>query len=498
MLLTYVVIGAVTIFLVKYLVKYLKFRRAYFKLPSRPNYRYTTGTLHQYPGHNEDGLAFDYSNTEKYIYFHVVWLGPLVPAIFAFHPDVIRPVLKSSAPKSRNSYFSTSYDMGVRWLGEGLLIANGAKWARSRRLLTPAFHFDILRQYVDIYNQCGDLLIARMKETAKSNQSFDLYPLINLDALDIILRCAFSYKSNCQVTNAASDYSTVIGQLQTLWAERAINPFYLNEFIYSLTSKGRKFYQLCDTAHKVAEEIINKRKKELENDSTPVQQHKVKDFLDTLLTARDEEGAGLSLLEIRNEVDTFLFEGHDTTASGMTWTLYSLAQHPENQERVYQEIMDVLQGREQLEWSDLPKLEFTTMCIKEGLRLHAPVPFIERTITEDCNVHGHIIPAGSRVCIQIYALHHNPHVWEDPHEYRPERFHPDDQKKMDPFQFVPFSAGSRNCIGQNFAMNEMKVTICKVIQNFKLSLDPSQTARRMPIVTMKPEKGAFVYATIRE
>ncbi|KAH9496501.1 hypothetical protein Btru_043196 [Bulinus truncatus] len=366
--------------------------------------------------------------------------------------------------------------MAVQWLGEGLLIANGAKWSRSRRLLTPAFHFDILKQYLDIYNQCGDLLMGRIKEKSKSNKPIDLYPLINLDALDIILRCAFSYKSNCQISKS---------------------PRYFNEFTYSLTSHGRTYYKLCAFAHQVAEEIIEKRRKELENDPSQAQQRKVKDFLDTLLTARDENGVGLSLLEIRNEVDTFLFEGHDTTASAMTWTLYSLAEHPEHQERVYEEIMEVLQGRERLEWGDLSKLEFTTMCIKEGLRLHAPVPYIERTLIEDCPVNGHILPEGSRVGIQLYALHHNPHVWENPFEFIPERFHPDNQKNMDPFQFVPFSAGSRNCIGQNFAMNEMKITISKVIQNFKLSLDPAIKARRMPIVTMKPEKGAFVYANAR-
>lgn len=494
MIVTYLILALVVYVLFKYLRKFIAYRKAYFKLPMSADYRYTTGTLHAFPGNNEEGLTFDYNMALKNCYFHLVWAGPFIPACILYHPDAIRPILKSSAPKSRNTFLATPYDMGLRWLGEGLLIANGAKWARSRRLLTPAFHFEILKPYVDVYNQCADILIEKIEGLARLNQSFDIYTLINLDALDVILRCAFSYISNCQTSGSGSAYIDAIGQLQAMWADRSLKPHLHNEFIYSLTSHGKKFYRLCDVAHQVAEEIIEKRRKELEKEGDQISQRKVKDFLDTLLTARDEDGNGLNPLEIRNEVDTFLFEGHDTTASGMSWTLYCLAQHPEYQERVYDEVIEVLQGREHLEWNDLAKLEFTTMCIKEALRLHTAVPFIERRTNEECEIQGHIIPAGTRVAIHIWILHHNPHLWEDPHSFNPERFHPDNQQKMDPFQFVPFSAGSRNCIGQNFAMNEMKVTVSRVIQRFKLSVDPMQKCRRTPSVTMKAENGIYIYA----
>ncbi|KAK0061634.1 cytochrome P450 4F22 [Biomphalaria pfeifferi] len=484
-------------FVVKYALKIYYYRKAYFKLPTIPNYSYLTGTLHMFPGNNEEGLNFDFENAKKYCYFHLVWAGPFIPAVITYHPDVVKTILKSSAPKTRNPYCSSPYDMGLRWLGEGLLIANGEKWARSRRLLTPAFHFDILKPYVEVYNQCADILIDKIGEFAKNGQSFDMYNLVNLDALDIILRCAFSYQSDCQTTGSKSKYTTAIAELQSLWSGRSLKPHLHPEFIYSLTTQGKRFYKLCEIAHKQAEEVIDKRKLELASDPDLVSNKKCKDFLDILLTARDEDGQGLSPLEIRNEVDTFLFEGHDTTASGMTWTLYALAEHLEYQEKVYEEIVDVLQDREYIEWSDLPKLEFTTMCIKEALRLHTAVPFIERRLTEDVKVNGYTIPAGTRTAVHIWILHHNPHVWEDPLEYKPERFHPDNQKNMDPFQFVPFSAGPRNCIGQNFAMNEMKTTVSRIIKNFKLRLDPDQKACRTPTVTMKPEKGTFIYAAHR-
>ncbi|KAH9496506.1 hypothetical protein Btru_043205 [Bulinus truncatus] len=497
MIFTVAVLTVLAYFVVKYTLRIIKYRRAYFKLPTIPNYSYLTGTLHMFPGINEEGLDFDFENARKFCYFHVVWAGPILPAVITYHPEATRIILKSSAPKTRNTIMSTAYDMGLRWLGEGLLISNGDKWARNRKLLTPAFHFDILKPYLEVYNQCADILLDKIGEFAQDGQSFDLYNLINLDALDIILRCAFSYVSECQTTGSKSKYTSAISELQKLWVERTLKPIVHFDFLYNLTKDGRRFNEMCDVAHHVAKEVIRKRQLELEEDPDLVSRKKCKDFLDILLTARDDDGQGLTSLEIRNEVDTFLFEGHDTTASGMTWTLFALAGHPEYQERVYEEVQEVLQGREYIEWSDLPKLEFTTMCIKEALRLHTAVPFIERRLTEDIQINGHTIPAGTRTAIHIWILHHNPHLWEDPLEYKPERFHPDKQNSMDPFQFVPFSAGPRNCIGQNFAMNEMKTTISRVIRKFKLTLDPERKTRRCASITMKAEDGVYLYATPR-
>ncbi|XP_059152544.1 ultra-long-chain fatty acid omega-hydroxylase-like [Physella acuta] len=170
----------------------------------------------------------------------------------------------------------------------------------------------------------------------------------------------------------------------------------------------------------------------------------------------------------------------------------------EYQEKVYEEVVRVLDGREHLEWNDLPKLEVTTKCIKESLRLHPAVPYIERETVEDCSINAQILPKGTRIAIHIWLLHHNPHIWENPDEFNPERFNPDNQVKLDPFQFVPFAAGPRNCIGQNFAMNEMKTTICKIIKKFKLSVDANKKVRRLPVVTMHAEGGMFLNVTLRK
>jgi len=216
------------------------------------------------------------------------------------------------------------------------------------------------------------------------------------------------------------------------------------------------------------------------------------DFLDILLTAKDENGVGLSDIDIRNEVDTFLFEGHDTTASAISWTLFSLAEHPEYQEKCRQEIEEILEGRESddIEWSDLPKLEYLGMCIKEGMRLHSPVAIVGRVTTKPFELDGVTAPPDTSIMVNIWMLHHNEHVWGKDHmDFKPERFSRENVAKMDPYQYVPFAGGPRNCIGQNFAINEQKVELAKLVYNFKFSLVPGQNIRRRLSAVMRAQNG---------
>jgi cytochrome P450 len=274
------------------------------------------------------------------------------------------------------------------------------------------------------------------------------------------------------------------------------------EFLFSLSPTGRKFHRNCEFVHKIAEEIIQKRKTTLleQGESALTKNNRYLDFLDVLLTAKDDTGQGLTDQEIRDEVDTFLFEGHDTTASGISWTLYSLARYPEHQKLCQQEIDEVLADRktDDIEWDDLPKLKYTTMCIKEALRLHTPVPIIMRQTTQDMTIEGHFLPARTMVVIPLYVLHHNTEVWEEPEEYRPERFTDENIKTKDNFAFVPFSAGPRNCIGQHFALHEMKTAIAKIMRRFTLSLDPTRSVEHRLVVIVKAENGMYVKATPRE
>ncbi|NWS63480.1 CP4FN protein, partial [Chunga burmeisteri] len=210
---------------------------------------------------------------------------------------------------------------------------------------------------------------------------------------------------------------------------------------------------------------------------------------------QDEDGNTLSDEDISAEADTFMFEGHDTTASALAWLLYNLACHPHYQERCRQEVHELLKGRdvEEIEWEDLSHLPFTTMCIKESLRLHPPVTAVSRRCTEDIALRdGRVIPKGIICLMSIYGTHHNPDIWPEPQVYNPLRFSPENIQGRSPLAFIPFSAGPRNCIGQSFAMAELKVVTALTVARFAIRLDAGRPPRRKTELILRAEDGVWL------
>ena len=419
------------------------------------------------------------------------WMGPIYPCISLYHYDLVKKVFKE--PK-----YHRTYDLMVPWLGEGLLtVRDGEKWYRNRHLLTPAFHFEILKQYVGVYNSSVEVLLNKWSTATARKEPVKLFDTISLLSLDIILQCAFSYKSDCQNVQTRHPYIKCVYELIELLADRFFTPLYQFDWIYFLTPAGRRMKKACRVVHEYSERVIRERKKALglegggcgkEGESVlerAARQRKYLDFLDTLLTAVDEDGNGMTDLEIRNEVDTFMFEGHDTTTSGISWTLYCLAKYPEHQQKVREEVNNVLMGREWLEFDDLKELKYTQWCIKEAMRLYPPVFVIFRETSEDMELDNYMIPKGVLIFIPIVGLHRNAEIWENPEKFDPLRFHPDNAEGRDPYAYLPFSAGHRNCIGQNFAMNEERVVVASIVRQFRLSLVEGHEVEMVPKVVLR-------------
>ena len=415
------------------------------------------------------------------------WMGPFYPVTSVMHYSLVPEVLK--LPKSRDVY-----DILKPWLGDGLLVSKGNKWFRNRRLLTPAFHYEILAPYIRVYNKSLESLLEKWSVSAKTNDPVCLFDSIGLLSLDIILQCSFSFSSNCQTAGEVHPYIKAVQDLVHMTTQRYLWPPHSYDWYYFLTPTGWKYRKLCRLVHDYSRMVIQNRKKELEingnNQSMSESELKAKkkgkylDFLDVLLIARDDEGNGLTDQEIQDEVDTFMFEGHDTTTSGMCWTLYCLAKHPEHQEKVREEVRSVLMGREWLEYDDLKELKYTQWCIKEAMRLYPPVFHVSRETSEPIKLDGHEIPKGMRVGIDINIIH-RVDPWENPDEFDPLRFHPSNCEGRDPYAYIPFSGGQRNCIGQNFALNEERVVIASIVNRFKLSLVEGHKVEEAPFIVLR-------------
>uniref|UniRef100_Q4QQR3 Cytochrome P450, family 4, subfamily b, polypeptide 1 n=1 Tax=Xenopus tropicalis TaxID=8364 RepID=Q4QQR3_XENTR len=426
----------------------------------------------------------------KYPNAFPLWIGKFFGTLIITDPDYAKVVFGRSDPKT-----STGYNFLVPWIGKGLLILSGNTWFQHRRLITPGFHYDVLKPYVSLISDSTKIMLDELDVYSNKDESVELFQHVSLMTLDSIMKCAFSYHSNCQ-TDKDNDYIQAVYDLSWLTQQRIRTFPYHSNLIYFLSPHGFRFRKACRIAHLHTDKVIGQRKKLLESkeELEKVQKKRHLDFLDILLCSKDENGQGLSHEDLRAEVDTFMFEGHDTTSSGISWILYCMATHPEHQQKCREEISEALGERQTMEWDDLNRMPYTTMCIKESLRLYPPVPSVSRELAKPITFHdGRSLPAGMLVSLQIYAIHRNPNVWKDPEIFDPLRFSPENSSKRHSHAFVPFAAGPRNCIGQNFAMNEMKVAVALTLKRFELSPDLSKPPLKQPQLVLRSKNGIHVY-----
>ncbi|ELT93418.1 hypothetical protein CAPTEDRAFT_144012 [Capitella teleta] len=465
-----------------------KIGREVDKLPGDPKH-WLWGNLHQHPGLGEEQLDWFVDLTAKYKTVVHFWFGPVRPIVLCLHPSSVKIIAQTAAPKATSG--KGGYSLLLPWLDCNAFLVRCS--ATKCHLHSP-----IDDQNPSAVGACAKGFVRRRRSkwstaSTKSEDSVEIYQSVSLCTLNVIMRCAFSFDDDVQSQGEYHPYANAVINMANLITKRILLVF--DYTIYYATKNGREFRGMCKYAHEVAYDLIKTRRKALEENPNS-RKKRYLDFLDILLLARDEAGQGLSELEMRQEVDTFLFEGHDTTASAISWCLYTLAKHPEFQTRAAAEVQSLVAGRdsEHLVWDDLNELPYLTKCIKESLRMTPPVPFIGRELDAKMDIEGVTLLPGTFVDINIWAVHHNEHVWGKDHmQYNPERFNPENMKGMDSFSFIPFSAGPRNCIGQNFAMHELKVIIARILLKFELCVDPDHKVSMKPELVMRAENGIKLF-----
>mmetsp|Transcript_4408 Transcript_4408/g.4836 ORF Transcript_4408/g.4836 Transcript_4408/m.4836 type:complete len:484 (+) Transcript_4408:32-1483(+) len=427
------------------------------KLPGPPRH-ILFGTSHGIP--LEKVMENHVQRNIQYDYVFRQWLGPSLVLACISDPKYIKPLMKSSV----NVEKGMGYFIIRPWLRDGLLLSSGSKWKTRRRLLTPGFHYNILKGYVR-------LAANKAKEFADIVASKHLGQYIEVQkemthlSLDIVGLCAFN--SDFNATSGQSEYVKAVEEISSmaeLWIRNL--PFLQNHSLFKLTSTGSRYFKAMDKMHAHTSNIIKNRMRELKEST--VSNTKKLDFLDILLECRNEDGKPLDFLSIHEEVDTFLFEGHDTTGHSLSWALYCLANNPEAQRKAQEEVDKILGDKKFPEYEDLVSFKYLTLCIKETMRLYPAVPFIMRDLKEPLTLKNTVMAPGSMIQVSAYALHRNPTVWPEPEKFMPERF----LESPKPFTYIPFSAGPRNCIGQNFAMHEMIVVLAMILRVYNIELDP--------------------------
>lgn len=248
-------------------------------------------------------------------------------------------------------------------------------------------------------------------------------------------------------------------------------------FIFNLSSERKLRDDALEVLHGVTRRTIEKRS---EDNKTWNEEAKILPFLDILL-ASQRTGNNITTESIREEVDTFMFEGHDTVSSAIGFAIYQLSINPEIQKIAYEEAL-IMIGR------DKEPMEFLEAVIKETLRLYPSVPILARLLDQDTNINGKIHPKGSSVTVVTYILHRNEKYFPNPEKFDPNRFL-NTANKIHPFAFIPFSAGPRNCIGQKFAMMELKIVLSMVLRNFEILPAVDFQPLQVPELVIKSSNG---------
>jgi hypothetical protein len=219
----------------------------------------------------------------------------------------------------------------------------------------------------------------------------------------------------------------------------------------------RRYTEGIDGMEGVIEEFVAARRGEVDEHD---------DLLSILLSATDEADEAMSEELLRDELMTFLFAGHETTATALTFTWFLLARHPEVDRKLVAELDAVLDG-EPPSFADLPDLEYTEQVLREAMWLYPPVPQIPRDTTEPVELGGYGIPEGATVAACQWTVRRDGNLWAYPHEFRPKRFETDDRPR---FSYFPFGGGPRRCIGEQFAMVEGKLILATLARRYRLEI----------------------------
>jgi cytochrome P450 len=380
-----------------------------------------------------------------------------------------------------NHYMTVSHASNFSWreghmgelaalIGDGLLTTDGEFHHRSRRIMLPAFHHESIAAALGAMNE----EITSAVDEWRPGEHVDVYHWTRRLALRIAMRALFGLDPD--VAGARADVARCFETGLGFWAR--------DYWLQVIRGPGTPFARM-QKARRDLDRIlfaeIRRRRHGGERGS---------DLLSLLLDAGDEDGGRLSDEQIRDQVMTLLFAGHDTTTSTVAFLCYELARHPDIASELRREL-DAELGAEaptarQLMSGELSLLE---MVMDETLRMYPPAWIGARRAINTYEFAGRAVPGGAYVNYSSWVSHHLPHVFPEPREFRPDRFTPQAKAALPKGAYIPFGAGSRICIGMRFGQLEVKAIAAALVRRFEFGLEPGYELQIRQMPTIGPKRG---------
>jgi cytochrome P450 len=415
-----------------------------------------------------------------------VWreLGDIVKmrTIFGFewyliaHPAGVERVLQTNqANYKKPKLFTAALGMVA---GNGLVTSEGDFWRRQRRLAQPAFHRQRLNLLSETMSRAAmETVEAWEASFARTGASFD----VSQEMTKLTIKIAAETLFSADISADAARFSDALKIALEHVSHRMRYPFAPPEFVP--TTRNRAFNRARKILNEIVFKIIRQRRLDAEDKG---------DLLSTLMLARDEEtGEMMSDAQVRDEVMTLLIAGHETTAAGLAWTWFLLANNDCARARLRAELELNLQGKTP-NAEDLPKLLYTRMIFEETLRLFPPAWGQPRQSIAGDEICGFRIDAGKMIVVSQYIVHRHPNFWDAPEQFKPERFLPENTKNRPRFAYFPFGGGARGCIGNHFALMEAQIILATIAQNFLPRRAVRDAPELDPTFALRPKNGIWM------
>ncbi|XP_005177793.1 cytochrome P450 4g15 [Musca domestica] len=480
--------------------------------------------------------------SSEFPYVCKMWIGPKL-VVFIYDPKDVEILLSSQVYIDKAS----EYKFFKPWLGDGLLISTGHKWRSHRKLIAPTFHLNVLKSFIDLFNENSRNVVRKLQ--SEGGKTFDCHDYMSEATVEILLETAMGVSRKTQ-DKSGYEYALAVMKMCDILHLRHRSLFLRSEFLFSLTKYYREQGKLLDIIHGLTKKVIKYKKEafkrgtrgslakyewtengeliteslnsngnvggsdeknekvttveglsfgqaeglkdDLDVDDNNVGEKKRLAFLDLLLESA-QNGATITDTEIKEQVDTIMFEGHDTTAAGSSFFLSLMGIHQGIQDRVIEELDEIFQGSDRnCTFQDTLEMKYLERCLMETLRMYPPVPLIARELQEDLKLasNGYVIPRGATITVATIKLHRNPLVYKNPNIFDPDNFLPERQANRHYYAFVPFSAGPRSCVGRKYAMLKLKILLSTILRNYRVYSDLTEEDFRLQAdIILKREEG---------
>nr|XP_050848131.1 cytochrome P450 4g15 [Vespula vulgaris] len=479
------------------------------KIPGPPSYPIIGNAL-EFLGSPDAIFSKAMKYSEEYKTVAKFWIGPKL-LVFLIDPRDVEIILSSHVYIDKSS----EYKFFQPWLGNGLLISSGQKWRAHRKLIAPTFHLNVLKSFIDLFNVNSRAVVERMRK--EDGKTFDCHNYMSETTVEILLETAMGVSKSTQ-GKSGFEYAMAVMKMCDILHLRHTKVWLRPDWLFNLTKYSKDQIKLLEIIHGLTKRVIQRKKEEyksgkrniidtsdtkstdkvttveglsfgqsaglkddLDVDDNDVGEKKRQAFLDLLIEA-GESGVVVNEQEVKEQVNTIMFEGHDTTASGSSFFLSMMGCHPDIQEKVIQELDEIFGDSDRpATFQDTLQMKYLERCLMETLRLYPPVPIIARDVKTDIKLASgdYVVPAGATVIIGTIKLHRLESVYPNPDTFNPDNFLPEKTANRHYYAFVPFSAGPRSCVGRKYAMLKLKILLSTILRNFRVKSEVKEDDFRL-------------------